>query len=99
MGEFQDFLSKNFCLTEPKIPVGEGGILFFRVSKKFEQEWGGEYQDLQSEIFCLTHPKLSVGENFTVAKISGIEKIWIRGGGSNKIFRGKFLVSQCRKIS
>ena len=26
-GEFQDFLSKTFCLTEPKKSVGEGGIL------------------------------------------------------------------------
>ena len=26
-------------------------------------------------------PKTSVGESFTVAIISGIEKVWIRGGG------------------
>ena len=25
-GEFQDFLSKIFCLTVPKISVGGGGI-------------------------------------------------------------------------
>ena len=32
-------------------------------------------------IYCLTVPKISVGEPFTVALISGIEKVWIRGGG------------------
>ena len=26
-------------------------------------------------------PKISVGESFTVALISGTEKVWIRGGG------------------
>ena len=42
---------------------------------------GGEYQDFPSKIFCLTVPKNFVGESFTVAIISGIEKVWIRGGG------------------
>ena len=32
------------------------------------------------EIFCLTVPKISVGASFTVASISGIEKVWIREG-------------------
>ena len=41
----------------------------------------GEYQDIPSKIFCHTVLKISVGESFTVAKISGIEKYWIRGGG------------------
>ena len=36
----------------------------------------------------------SVGESFTVALVSGIEKVWTRGG-SIKIFRRKFFVSQC----
>ena len=38
---------------------------------------------------------LSRGESFSVSLISGIEKVWIRGGGSIKIFRRKFFVSQC----
>ena len=79
--------------------MGGGNSFFFGYRKNLNKSGGGEYQDLQSEIFCLTHPKLSLRENFAVAKISGIEKIWIRGGGSIKIFRGKFLVSQCRRIS
>ena len=31
-------------------------------------------------------PKISVGESFTVAMISGIEKVWIRGGGGESRF-------------
>ena len=66
--------------------------------EKFEQEGGGgEYQDFPSEIFCLKVSKSSVGEAFTVAIISGVEKIRIRVGGSIKIFRGKLFVSQSRK--
>ena len=39
------------------------------------------------------------GEFFRVSFISGIDKNWIRGGGGSvKIFRPKFPVSQCRKI-
>ena len=71
----------------------------FPVTKKFMDKRGGEYQDFPSITFCLTVPKNSVGEYFTVAIISGIEKFWIREvGGSIKIFRRKFFVSQCRKI-
>ena len=45
-------------------------------------------------------PKNFVGESFTVAIISGTEKVWIRDrGGSIKIFRRKFFVSQSRKNS
>ena len=42
---------------------------------------GGESQDFPSMTFCLTVPKNSVGEYFTVAIVSGIEKIWIREVG------------------
>ena len=34
-----------------------------------------------TEYFCLTVPKFSVGKPFSVSLISGIEKVWIRGGG------------------
>ncbi len=59
----------------------------------------GQYQDFPSENICLTVPKIFVGELLNVALISGTEKTWIKGGGSIKIFRGKFFVSQCRKTS
>ena len=40
------------------------------------------------------------GESFSVSFIWGIDKIWIRGGGGSiKIFRPIFFVSQCRKNS
>ena len=40
--EYQEFTSKNFCLTVPKISVGNTLLLlYFRVPKKFEQEGGG----------------------------------------------------------
>ena len=41
---------------------------------------GGEYQHFPSKNFCLTVPKFSVGKPFSVSLISGIEKVWIRGG-------------------
>ena len=43
-------------------------------------------------------PTSSVGKSFTVAKISRIEKVWLRGG-SIKFLRRKIFVSQCRKFS
>ena len=53
-----------------------------------------EYQNFPSKVFCLTAPKISVGEPFSVSFISGIEKVWIRVGGSTKIFRRNFFASQ-----
>ena len=39
-------------------------------------------------------------ESFSVSLISGIEKVWIRGGGDSiKCFSRKLIVSHCRKIS
>ena len=45
---------------------------------------GGEYQDFPSKIICLTVPKNFAGEPFRVSVISGIEKVWIRGGGGGE---------------
>ncbi len=44
-------------------------------------------------------PKNFVRQLFSVAVISGTEKTWIKRGGSIKIFRRKFFVSQCRNHS
>ena len=44
-------------------------------------------------------PKISVGESFTVAIISGIEKIWIRGGGGHQDFPSKIFCLTVPKIS
>ena len=78
------------------------GILYccnnFGSQKNLDKRGGEEYQDFPSKFFCLTVPKNSVGKSFTVAIVSGIEKVWKRGGGSIKIFRRKIFVSQCRKF-
>ena len=72
----------------------------FPVAKKFMDKRGGEYQDFPSNFSCLSVPKNAIGEPLSLSLISGIEKVWMRGwgGGGVKIFRRKFLVSQCRKI-
>ena len=50
---------------------------------------GEGHQDTPSKIFCLTVPKNFVGQSFTVAIISGIEKIWTRGGEQYQVFPWK----------
>ena len=49
----------------------------------------GGCQDFTAKNYCLTVPKIFVWESFTVALISGTEKVW-RGGGyqdfTSKIF-------------
>ena len=102
--EYQEFTSKNFCLTVPKISVGNTLLLlYFRVPKKFEQEGGGEYRDFPSKVFCLTRWKISVGEPFTVELISGCEKVYRqeggRGGKEYQDFLSKFFCLTVPKIS
>ena len=84
-GEFQDFPSKIFCLTVPKISVGGGSFsvsLISGIEKFYASEGYVTIFDFLSKFFCLTVPKISVEESFTVAIISGIEKVWIKGGVS-----------------
>ena len=101
-GEYQEFPSKNFCLTVRKFSVGESfTVAVISGSEKlYGQEGGGEYQDFPSKIFCLTVLKIFVEDSFSVALISGTEKVWRRGGGGGgmKILRRKSSVSQCRKV-
>ena len=70
----------------------------FPVANKFMDEKGGEYQTFPSKFFCLKVPKKFVREPFSVSLISGIEKFYA-SEGYVMIFRRKFFVSQCRKIS
>ena len=101
-GEYQDFPSEIICLTAPKNFAGEpfSVSLISGIEKFYASEGYFTIFDFLSKFFCLTVPKISVGESFTVALISGIEKFWLRGGGggSIKIFRQKFFVSQCRNF-
>ena len=75
----------------PKNFVGEP----FRVSLisgTQKSSWiGGGYEDFPSEVFCLTLPRKFVVEPFGVSIFPGIENVWIRRGGSIKIFRRNFL--------
>ena len=95
--EYQNFPT-NFCLTVPKISVGESfSVHYFREPKKFGQE-RGDYQDFPSKCFCFTVPKISVGESFTVAIFSGIEKVWL-SEGEHEDFPSKFFCFTVPKIS
>ena len=76
-GVVSRFSVEIFCLT---VEIFRRGILYccinFGYRKNLEKR--GEYQDFPSK----TVPKFFVGESFTVALISGTEKIWRRGGVS-----------------
>ena len=52
--------------------------IYFGHRKGLDERGGGEFHDSPSKIFCLTVSKIFVGESFTVALLSGIEKVWIR---------------------
>ncbi len=91
--EYQVFPLKIFCLTVPKISVGES----FSVALIFGEEGGG-YQKFTSKCFCLTRPKFSVGECFMVDYFRELKMFGEGGRGSIKTFRQKFFVSQCRKF-
>ena len=75
-GEYQDFPSKIFCLTVPKIFVGEpfSVSLISGIEKDWMRGWEGECQDFPSKICCLTVPKIFVGEPLSISLISGVEK-------------------------
>ena len=99
-GEYHDFLPKIFCLTVPKISVGESfTVAVISGSEKvYGQEGGGEYQDFPSKTFCLTVLKKFVGESLTVAVISGSEKVYGQEwGGEYQDFLSNIFVLQCRK--
>ena len=66
-----------------KFSVGESfTVEVISCSRKvYGQEGEGEYQDFPSKNFCLTVLKIFVGETFSVALISGTEKVWRSGEG------------------
>ena len=79
------------------------GILYCCINfgyRKSSEKRRGEYQDIPSKIFCLTVPKISTGESFTVALISGIEKVWIRvgGGGESRYSIENFLPNRAENF-
>ena len=74
-GGVSRFSVEIFCLTAPKISVGESFTvaLFSDSEKDYGEDGGREYQDFTSKIFCLTVPKKFVGESFSNSMNSGIE--------------------------
>ena len=57
------------------------------------QRRGSGYQDFPSKIFRLNAENFRRGESFSVSLISGIEKVWIRGGGEYQDFLSKIFLS------
>ena len=73
-GKYQDYPSKSFCLTVPKIFVGESSIVaIISGTEKFWKAGGCLY--FLSKVFCVTLPKISLGKSSIVALISGTEKV------------------------
>ena len=95
-GEFQDFLSKIFCLTVPKISVGGGDPLVSLISG-IEKVWirGGSITIFRRS-FCLTVPKYFIAEHFGVSEKFFYRKFSCIGGGRGITVLSKFFVSQDR---
>ena len=79
----------------PKTSVGEyfTAALILGTENVWIRGWG-DYQDTPWKVFCFTVPKNFAGQSFSVSLLSGIE-IFYASEGYVRIFRRKFLVSQC----
>ena len=87
----------------PKISVGEPFCAVFQKISRSEKVNGSESGGVsifsaENYLSDSAENFRRWGESFSVSFISGIDKVWIRGGGSIKIFRPNFFVSQCRKV-
>ena len=81
-GEYQDFPSRTFCLTVPKISVGESfTVALISGSEKVYGQEGEGVSRFSIENFLSRSAENLRRESFTIALISGPEKVWIRGGG------------------
>ena len=94
-GEYQDFPSKFFCLTVPKISVGNLLLLqYFRVPKKIAEERG--VSRFYVENFLPNSAEIFRRGILYCCIIFGYEKSLDKRGGF-KVLRRKWFVSQCRK--
>ena len=102
-GECQDFPSKDFCTTMPKIFAREPYCVVFQENSGSEKDYGlqREYHDFPSKNFCLRVPNFFVVENFCAVfqKTSGSGKPYVLERVGNKMLHRKVFVSQCRKLS
>ena len=82
--KYQNFPSKFFFLTVPKISVGESFTVasISGIGKFYASEGYVTIFDFLSKFFCLTVPKnfRGRGESFTVSLFSGIGKIYASEG-------------------
>ena len=65
----------------------------FLLAKMFMDKKEGEVSRFSFGFFCLTMPKNAVGEHFSLIKISGIEKVWMRGMREYQDFPSKIFLS------
>ena len=73
-GKYHNFPSNFFCLTVPKIFVGESfSVSFISAIKKFWIGGEREYRDFR-RFFCLTVTKIFIGGHFGVSEKFFIEK-------------------------
>ena len=95
-GEYQDFLSKRFCLTVPKKLVREPfSVSIISVMEKLcASEGYVMIFDSLSQFFCLTMPKNFVVEPSVLCfkKFPVLKKLMEERGGSIMIFRRSLLV-------
>ena len=88
----------------PKIFVGEPFCAVFQKISGSEKVNGSERGgvsrfSVESYLSDSAEKFRGWGESFSVSFISGIDKVWIRGGEAvSRCSVGKFSVSQCRKI-
>ena len=89
-GGIHVFPSKLFCLTVPKVSVGECfTVAIISGSRKvYGQEGGVEYEGFPSKNLYLTVPKNFVGEPFCAVfqKISGSQNVYIYERGEYQDF-------------
>ena len=99
--EYHDFPSKIFCLTVPKNFAGEPFSAVFQkfpVAKKFLDKGGGISGFSVENFLSHSADNFRRGIVYFCIDFGYRKSLWMRGGGI-KIFRQKFFVSQCRKIS
>ena len=102
-GGIKIFRRKFFCLTVPKNFVGEPFCAVFQKisgSEKFmDKRGGGGVSSFSIEIFLFHSAESFPRGSLYCCNNFRYRKNLDKSGGSIKIFRGKFFVSQCRKIS
>ena len=92
---YRDFPTKFFCVTVPKISVGESFTVALISGMAKVRMREGEYQEFPSKTFCLTVPNnFRNGDPFSVSLISGIETFYApEGYVTNFDFLSKFFLS------